>query len=254
MQTAYHPPPLVAPARFQLPESQDTLDQAIQQALLRRGLGDALQIFERETGKSFDRDALAKVEELEAICRRLQEGDLDAALRWTTTHSARLPPTSPLPFALHRSAFLSLLHPTPSSSTAAPRSGQQSAALAYATAHFAPFYADHKLEIHRLLATLVLPVGSDLASAVESPYADLAGEGHRACLEPTLRATWAEMERVADREVLGRAVAIGADGGVARLEKALTVLAGGGVGSGSVNELPVGLSFPRRVKLTCPTD
>lgn len=268
LQAVYHPPPALAPPRFQTAAAQAQLDGAVQATLVRLGQRSALDAFERETGRAYDRALLERVEDVERVIGGLRVGDLTGALEcvpprlrssclpstdperphpsrsWVDRHAGALPADSPLPFALHRSAYLSLLVP-PSSASSAGHPPPQVAALAYARTHFPPFYGSHKADVHRLLAALLFPPSSssqgDAQGLAASPYADLAGDWHRKCLEPLVRRAWAELEGLAERDVLARAVAAGADGGVARVEKALAVLAGGGVGSTGEGELPVRL-------------
>ena len=151
---------------------------------------------------------LAHVERLEAVVHSLHSGDLGPALEWTTSGLPAGAGTADLRFALHKTAFLTLLaggEPFPPTAGPAGSGGGsggggggggsstgQARALAYARAHLTAFYsADtagegyvgpvgaggepiyrYRTEIHRLLGALVFRPPQSTAAAASASASD----------------------------------------------------------------------------------
>ncbi|KAK4685247.1 E3 ubiquitin-protein transferase RMND5, partial [Tremellales sp. Uapishka_1] len=149
---AYDDPPLFSDA-----EAKTALDRVVLESLGRRGLWDAVDAMEDETGLMYDLKKRRLSEELHRIIADIDSGDLSSALLWCSDNAAflRSPPhPSPLPYHLHRSIFLSIAD--------AP------AALLYARQHLLSYIPTQPvLE----LITSSLYVGSPTPPKPRSPYA-----------------------------------------------------------------------------------
>lgn len=153
--------------------------------------------------------------EMQDISSDLTAGDAESALRWTSKHHAYLsspPHPSPLPFQLHRARFVSLLR----------RSGAVDgipAALKYAQDHLFPFITAQP-EVYRLLGAIAF--GSDLGS---SPYADLLSPAYAAAaLVPLFRIEFCRLHGWPKEDPLDVVVELGANGALAKIEKARKVM------------------------------
>jgi hypothetical protein len=102
-------------------------------------------------------------------------------------------------------------------------------AITYARTHLTPHFPTRSTEIQRLFsAILFLPLPnptSDLSYTTSHPYADLASPSlHAPLLVPTFTKEFCALVGWPERESLGLAVEVGANGSAAKVEKGLKVM------------------------------
>jgi hypothetical protein len=152
--------------------------------------------------------------------------------RWCERHRDFLRSrNSSLEFNLHRSRYVRLL----------VSNEDPSSALSYARCYFPPLFSSHAAQISRLTSALAFLPPRRLAT---SPYADLSGESIHSDLEGQFSQEYCALLKMSKQLPLRVVGDLGANGALAKIERAKKIMQEKKTEWTAADELPVRQRFP----------
>jgi len=229
---------------FTSPKEAAALDRVVALHLLRTGSFDVAETFIDEANVDLGPNYISQFHELRTVTEALRASDLDPALQWCEIHRDFLRSrNSSLEFNLHRSRYVRILM----------SSDGPSSALSYARRYFPPLFSTHATQVSRLTSALAFLPSPRLAT---SPYADLTSENMHSDLEGQFSQEYCALLKMSRQLPLRVVADLGANGALAKIERAKKIMQEKKTEWAAADELPVEIDVPPEARyhsiFACP--